>query len=277
MELDLLVLLVCGAVATSALSAVVGFGGGVVLLLLLVIWFDPLDAIAIHGAIQISSNGSRAIRQRAHIEWSIVAQHARLLAPAGVGGYIVASLIPTDLGRALIGAFALLGTWKPQWMTAKNGNARLGFVGVGALQGFLNIPLGATGPLIAPFFRSALPSRHAMIGRFAATQTLGHVTKVAIIGVGGTNLAGHLDVIVLGSAAVIAGTWLGSLVVDRISEPVFDALFRTALTVMAIRLIIGAVWPNMPRCRQRKSATSSSRRSKTGTPCGTGRASSAQV
>jgi uncharacterized membrane protein YfcA len=40
------------------------------------------------------------------------------------------------------------------------------------------------------------------------------------------------------SAAVMAGTWLGSQLLERVNERLFRGLYRAALTLVAIRLVL---------------------------------------
>ncbi|MCB0992470.1 MAG: sulfite exporter TauE/SafE family protein [Acidimicrobiales bacterium] len=228
------------ALATSALSAVAGMGGGLILLTVMVALVEPAVAIPLHGAIQIASNSTRALTLRQHVVWPVVVRHSLLLVPAGVLGLLAADALPADLGRALIGAFALVAVWFPRLITPNPAKpiAPNGFVAVGALQGFLNIPIGATGPMIAPFFRSALEQRHSFIATFAAAQTIGHVVKVGVFTADGLDLSAHLWVVALSAAAVIVGTKLGARVLDSISEETFGRIFKLALTVVAARLVI---------------------------------------
>ena len=59
-------LLVLVAVATSALSAVVGMAGGITLLAIMLLYMEPLVAIPLHAVVQLVSNGSRSLIHRRH-------------------------------------------------------------------------------------------------------------------------------------------------------------------------------------------------------------------
>lgn len=238
-----LAILAITAVATSTISGVAGFGGGVVLLGVLLIFLPPLEAVPVHGVIQIASNSSRAIALREHIDKNLVANHMVLMVPASALGLVAASAIPVDAGRALIGVFALVATWKPTWITPRLGRPLppRAFIGVGALQGFINIPLGATGPLVTPFFRVSLTGRQAFVATFAAAQTAGHIVKVGVFGFDGFSYGDHLSAMAIGIVAVIIGSMLGTRLLGRVSEPAFRAVFMTVLTAIALRLVFTAV------------------------------------
>ena len=241
-ELELLILAAV-AIGTSTMSGVVGFGGGVVLLAVLLIFFPPLQAIPIHGAIQIASNSSRAFVTRDHIDRTIVWNHLALMVPASVLGLLAASALPVSAGRALIGVFVLVATWKPAWITPQLERPLppRAFLGVGAVQGFLNIPLGATGPLITPFFRVSLTGRQAFVATFAAAQTFGHIVKVGVFAFDGFDYHDHVATIAVGAVAVTLGSMIGTRLLGRVSERAFRVIFLTVITAIAIRLILRAI------------------------------------
>ena len=145
------VVLVATAFVAAILSAVVGMAGGITLLSVMLLFQSPFVAVPLHGAIQLASNSSRAIVQRAHIRWSIVAAFAVLLLPAGFVGLKVAALLPGSVLKAVIGVFVLLSTWVPIRGTVPHAARSGRFVLLGGAAGVLNTSIGASGPLIAPF------------------------------------------------------------------------------------------------------------------------------
>ncbi len=238
-----LILLALVALATSVLSAVVGFGGGILLLAALASVIDPLAAIMVQGAIQLAGNTARAHAHRRVIDWTVVARLTVLVVPGSVLGLLVARDLEADAIRGLMGGFILLVTW---WPAATAGLARrVGtptLVAAGAVTGFGNVTVGATGPLLAPFFRAATVGRLAFVGTFAAAQTLGHLIKLVTLSAGGAaTIADHLPLIAAGIVAVVVGTRIGTEVLHDVSEERFGQIQRVALTVLAARLLIGLV------------------------------------
>jgi uncharacterized membrane protein YfcA len=252
-------LLAVVAFLTSILSAVVGFAGGMVLLSTMLLFLDPLFAIPLHAVVQLVSNGSRSYIQRAHIDWSIVWRFALPLLPTGVIGLIVwrfaLPLLPTgviglwilqslspSMARAMIGAFVLLATWAPQLLLLgvhpENISQGKRFLALGAVVGAVNVTVGATGPLIAPFFLNLGLSRHAIVGTKAACQAISHVVKIVVFGVVGFAFAHYALPLLLLCAAVVAGTWIGSQVLGRVSERLFLVLYKGVITVVALRLVL---------------------------------------
>jgi uncharacterized protein len=125
--------------------------------------------------------------------------------------------------------------------TRRGGETRLplrGFAGIGAVFGFLSALVGTVGPLAAPFFLSYGLVRGAYIGTEACTALLMHVVKVVVYG--------RYTLLDLRSAAsgiaiglvMIAGTYAGKKLVDRLPERVFPRLVEVALVVSGLQLFL---------------------------------------
>ncbi len=234
------------ALLTSILSAIVGMAGGIVLLTVMLLFLDPLEAIPIHGAVQLISNGSRTWIQRAHVERSIVWRYALLLVPGGFAGLVIAQALDPPVTRMLIGVFVLFATWAPALLLlgthpeATDRNRR--FVTLGGVVGVLNPTIGATGPLLAPFFLNLGLTRQALVGTKAACQALGHLAKIFVFGVAGFAFGAFVGPLLWLAAAVVVGTWIGSKILGRVSETLFVRLYMTVLTLIALRLIVLEAW-----------------------------------
>ena len=230
------------ALATSMLSGVLGMGGGITLLAVMLLYVDPLVAIPVHGAIQLVSNASRTAIQRRHVAWNLAGRYALLLLPAGYLGYALAGGLPPDLVKGLIGVFVLVATWLPGLLLLgthpENADPTRRFVTLGGVVGFLNTTVGATGPLIAPFFLRLGLSRQGIVGTKAMCQTLGHTAKLVVFGSAGFAFRDHLDAIAALAIFVIVGNWLGSLLLERVNERAFGVLYRVVLTLVAARLLV---------------------------------------
>lgn len=232
---------------TAVLSGVLGMAGGITLLAVLLLYLPPLVAIPLHGVIQLVSNGSRVVAQRRHARFDWILWYTLPLVPAGVLGLAVARALPETALEAAIGTVVLVATWLPARRgsaPARRGSAppaasrpRLRFLTLGGCSGFLNMVVGATGVLIDPFFLGLGLSRQALVGTKAACQALGHLAKVGLFGAAGFAFAEHAPLLALGSACAVGGTWLGSRLLDRLSEETFLWLYRGVLTLLALRLL----------------------------------------
>ena len=233
------------AFLTAILSAIVGMAGGITLLSVMLLSLEPLIVIPLHGAVQLVSNGSRAWIQRSHVEWSIVRRFAVLLLPAGfVGYYTIAELMPPTATKSVIGSFVLVATWRPGWLLLgrhpEETDANRRFFFLGGVAGLLNVAIGATGPLIAPFFLNLGLTRFALIGTKAICQCFGHLAKIAIFGVAGFAFAAYLPLLLILWAMVVAGTWTGSQLLIHVNERAFTWLYKAVLSVIALRLVFVA-------------------------------------
>jgi uncharacterized membrane protein YfcA len=245
--LDLGILCLVGLL-TSMLSAVVGMAGGITLLSVMLLFFEPLVAIPIHGVVQLVSNSSRTFVQRKHVDWTILWRYSVMLVPMGFVGIEIAQALPPNVTRALIGVFVLVATWKPGWLLIgthpERADVHRRFFLLGAVVGLINMTIGAAGPLIAPFFLRIGLSRQAMIGTKAACQAAGHLVKIAIFGIAGFVFAEYAIPLALLSVSVIAGTWIGSQVLESVNERWFTWLYKGVLTLVALRLVVweGLAW-----------------------------------
>lgn len=235
------------ALLTSILSAVAGLGGGVILLLVIAQFVAPTTAIPIQGAIQMVSNGSRAFLLRDTIDWKVVPWVSLLLLPASVAGVAVATAMPEDAVRVILAVFVLVLAWRPQWLKMgasqrQPEEAKPLLVGVGAMSGFLNTTVGASGPMTSPFLKAVTISHKAFVATAAATQVLAHISKLVAFSAQGWSITEHADTIVIGIAGVVVGSWIGTRLLDRASETRLDLLFKIVLTALATRLLIRALF-----------------------------------
>jgi uncharacterized membrane protein YfcA len=243
--LDSLTLAILCATAffSAILSAVVGMAGGMTLLSVMLLFLPPLAAIPLHGAIQLASNSSRTVIQREHARYDLLWRYGWPLLPMGALGLLVAKQLPERALEAAIGAFVLVATWRPAWLAlgaraAASTNAR--FTALGFAAGFLNVTIGATGPLVAPFFMNLGLARQAVIGTQAGVQALGHVVKLLLYAGFGFAFRDHAPLLLSASVCAIAGTWVGSQLLERISEQWFERLYKSVLTLLALQLVVGA-------------------------------------
>ncbi len=243
---EILALLGVASYLTALLSAVVGLAGGMTLLAVMLLFYDPMLVLPLHGVIQLVSNGSRSFFQRSHVDWSILRPYSVLMLPAAVVGLLVGRELPATSLKLAIGVFVLVTTWKPRWLLLGIDPAtiepRRRFLGLGGVIGFLNMTVGATGPFAAPFFLGLGLSRHALVGTKAASQMLGHAVKVLLFAAAGFVFVDYALPLAVLCACVIAGSYSGTRVLDLVSEELFDKIYRGVLTLIAARLILDPVW-----------------------------------
>lgn len=236
-----LVVLWSVSLATAAISAVLGIAGGMMLLAVMLLFLEPAVAIPIHAIAQLASNSSRTLAHLRAIRRDVLLPFLVLLLPAGMLSVPLAQHAPPDLLRALIGGFVLVATWRREWLLLGFDPARIPlaprFTLVGGFSGLLGPVVGATGPFIAPFFLGLGLTRFELIGTTAACQAAGHLAKIVLFGTDGFAFGVHAPLYLGMIVAVVAGTALGTKLLARLPEEHFPAIYKTALTLVALRLL----------------------------------------
>ena len=229
--------LMLASLVTSALSAVVGMGGGIALLAVMAALLSPALVVPPHGIVQLFSNGTRAFVMLPYVNRRVFALY---MIPSIVGVLIGAWLyVGSELPwfRPAVGVFILgylvtlrvqprLGRFSTAWY------APLGFF-VGAVASLI----GATGPLIAPFFlRDDLEARE-IVATKAAIQLTTHAAKIPAFFLAGFSYREHLGVLLPLVATAVAGTLVGAHVLERLSPVAFRRSFVAVLVAVALHLI----------------------------------------
>lgn len=231
------------AFVTSVLSAVAGLGGGIILLLVLAQFFAPVTAIPLQSAVQFVANGSRALMIRAEISWPAVGWSAVLVFPGALLGVQVATALDEDAMRVTVGLFVLVVGWRPSLLRWKGRRAlpSRAMLPVGGAAGFVNATAGASGPFAAPFFKAVTVTHTAFVATAAASQVIAHTAKLSAYSLADFTISDHLGVIAVGAVAVTIGSRVGTRLLGRASPDQLEAVFRVVLTVLALRLIVGAL------------------------------------
>lgn len=228
---------------TSLITATFSLGGGTLMLAILALVFPPAVVVPVHGFIQLGSNGGRAIVQRAHIQWHLILWISLgALVGTTLGGQFVA-VLPEHLFTIAIGVFVLVTTWLPQPAFVAE-NRPLQFIG-GAIISALSMVVGATGPLLATLIRG-LADRRDLVATHAMLMTLLHGFKVVVFVALGFAFGSYLPLMLIMIVAGFAGTALGSHLLVRVPEKLFRIGFKLILTLVALDLIRGAIFPATP-------------------------------
>ena len=250
LELTQLIILIISALITSSISAVLGMGGGIILLgIMAIIIPEGYMVIALHGMIQLFSNTTRTYLFRKHIKQNIIKEFTvGSLIGACISAVIIflliqfyevnsANEIKVDFLKPIIGVFII---WYLFLKGPKKGKKSKSFIKVGSISGLASIFIGATGPLIAPFFLSGKFTKENIIVNKAACQVITHLTKIPLfIYFFNVSYIKEYSLLLPLIAAVYIGTNLGKKLLSFIPEKTFKILFKVALTAIAIKLIVG--------------------------------------
>jgi len=243
-----LIILIISAFITSSISAVLGMGGGIILLgIMAIIIPNGYMVIALHGIIQLISNTTRTFVFRKHLKMKLIKEFLiGAIIGAGLSATIIfllikffevssASEIKVDFLKPLIGIFII---WYLFLKGPKKEKESKSFIKVGGISGLASIFVGATGPLIAPFFLNSNLSKENIIANKAACQMITHLTKIPLfIFFFNVNYIEEYKLLFPLILAVFIGTNFGKKILNMIPEKIFIRLFKTTLFIIAIKLI----------------------------------------
>ncbi|WP_133572455.1 sulfite exporter TauE/SafE family protein [Maritalea mobilis] len=232
-------LLILASFFTSATTAAFGLGGGAMLIALMTSVMNPLIAIPVHGAVQLGSNGGRAIVRFKHIVWPFFLWFGIGSAVGVAVGGQIAHLLPENLFRALIGLFLIYTAWGPKLKSVIKSPFVTAFTGFFAAA--ISMVVGVSGPLVMGFLQG-LKDRREMIATHAALMTAQNILKVVTFTLLGFQFAAYLPLILMMVATGFLGTLLGSKMLDGLSEPLFRKIFRLLLTLLALWLLVQTFW-----------------------------------
>lgn len=238
MEILTLCALTALSVFTATISATVGMAGGIVLLSFMTFFMPFPVLVPIHGMVQLVSNTSRTFLLRGHVVWPIFWPYLLGL-PFGamVAIYLLQNFPHPKYFIALIILLILYAVFRPKKMP----HLKIPFWAfslLGLLVGAIGPLIGATGPLLAPFFLRDDLSKENIVATKAVVQLVGHISKIPTFVVVGFNYFEHGLTIGLMSGGVIAGTLLGVKALNIINESLFTKIFKSALLLAALRLLI---------------------------------------
>ena len=229
------------AALTSIISAVVGMAGGIVLLSAMTFFLALETIVPIHGVVQLVSNGTRVAHLRKNVVSAIFVPN---IVGISVGTYISTQVILRISNREifyfLVAALIFYVLFKPKNLPPlKIPYYAFGFLGV--LVGLLNPLIGATGPLMAPFYLRDDLSKEEIVATKASTQTFGHLLKIPAFVYLGFDYHQHALLITCMCFAVILGTHFGVGLLRGIKDETFRFIFRAALFIAACRVLFKAI------------------------------------
>lgn len=217
----------------SLITVALGIGGGGLLLAIMASLVPPAALIAVHGVVQLGSNGGRAIVLWRNIHWAAVVPGFLIGSVAGsaMGGAVVVELPPAVV-QIGVGAFVIYSVFAkpPKWLSHWSWLT-------GAVSSFLTMFFGATGLFVANYTKSFALPRHDHVATHAALMTVQHGLKVVIFGLLGFAYGTWAFVILALIAAGLAGTLTGRLVLNRITDHGFKRALDVILVLISLRLI----------------------------------------
>lgn len=217
----------------SLITAALGIGGGALLLAVMASLVPAAALIPVHGAVQLASNAGRMGSLIGHVHWPALKGFTLGSAlGAGLGGLVVVEL-PAWVIQISVGVFVIWSVVArpPAWLS------RFPIL-TGGISSFLTMFFGATGLFVAGYTKAQGLPRHGHVATHAALMTVQHCLKVVVFGILGFAFGAWLWVVVALSAAGLAGTLTGKIVLGRMS----DGGFRRALDVLLVLIALRLIW-----------------------------------
>lgn len=243
-SLSVALVLIVFSFFTSALTAAFGLGGGVAMLGALAGSVSPNVVVAVHAVVQLGSNTGRAIVQRAHVLWPVV---ARFAAGSIIGIAAVAyafTAIPERALLVVLGLFILTMAWVPK--PSFPGLDKAGVVLGGAVSAIASMFVGATGPITNAILKAIGADRKQIVATQAMCMTIQHLMKAVAFGFIGFAFRDWVWLIAAMIASGFAGTLLGTKLLERMSEKTFATALKWMLTVIGLDLLRRAAGIALP-------------------------------
>jgi len=218
------------AVCNAAFSA-----GGALIILAVTSFVLPVSAIVpIHSTLLIGSTSSRTLFFWRDIDWRIAGPFlgGSVIAVA-IGSRLYVELPETIIATA-ISVVMLFAIWLPDisWRP----KIRHPWAIVGFIHSLLST-LFAYGALFHAIILHTGLKKRQIVATMAASLTGMGLFKISGYTLNGFDYAPYVQTIVFAIAAAFLGTWVGKMIVDRISEKAFRAVFRSLVTLTALRLL----------------------------------------
>jgi len=227
-----------GSFFAAAISGAAGFGGALLLLPLLSKTIGTTMAVPVLTIAQLIGNLSRAFFGFKQIKWKPVLMFILGAVPMSILGAFSFVKVPKEIitrgiGLAII-VFVVLKYFKVLKFEPGDRTMLVG----GAVTGLISGLVGSAGPIGAALFLSLNLPPVSYIASEAVTAIAMHISKTIVyqkyLGIGLYALGLGLFM----GVAMIAGTWAGKKVIDKMSIEKFVKFVGVLLAVIGLQMLI---------------------------------------
>lgn len=220
----------------SAITGIVGMGGGLMLLIIMSDYLPFTALIPIHGVIQLMTHASRSAVSISVVDYNLVLQFGiGALFGVFIGSFIILDT-PVGLFKLLLALFTIICLLMPKIKNFKEKRIKYKWPLVGAFSSFSGLFVGATGVIIAPFFLSESLDKERLIATKAACQVFIHGAKVAAFIYLGFIFGPYLILISAMCLMSFAGSYTSKNLLAKIPEKEFLFIFQGVVLLLALRL-----------------------------------------
>lgn len=231
--------IVLGSFLAAVSNAAFSSGGAMIVLAVTSTVLPVAAVVPIHSTLLIGSTTSRAFVFRDHVDW-------RIAGPFLVGSCIAVAIasrlyfeLPEKTIAVAIALVMLVAIWLPglSWRP----QIRHPWAIVGFIHSFLST-LFAYGALLHAVILHTKLDRRQIVGTLGGCLAGMSVFKITGYAFYGFDYRPYYAVIAAGVIVSFAGTAVGKMIVDRLSEERFRLVYRVLVTASALRLLVAGLW-----------------------------------
>jgi len=230
--------LVIVVIIGSLVSALTGLGGGSFILASLLFFFPPSYALPLHSLTQLIINLMRTGIFINKVHWKIVMFFSFLMLPASWLAARIFDQVNPGVLKVLVGSLILL-SFAPFSFFSDLIPGKKTFLLMGGLSGFVSIFIGATGPMVMPFFSRLQLSRDEMLSTKSAGQACLQFSKIIAFW-GATRI--NFESIILAFPLIFVGVLIGVMLSiplgKRIPDPKFNIIMNSMLIIIALKTLL---------------------------------------
>jgi uncharacterized protein len=224
------------------LGTIGGFGSSLFFVSLAQFFYDFQTVLALTGLLHIFSNSAKLVLFRKTIDWRLVLWLGVSSIALAIAGAYIGRVISFSYARLVLGVFLVIFSlfffWKPDFKIAATvTNSVLG----GSLAGFLAGFIGTGGAIRGLVLASFSLEKNLFVGTSAAID-FGVDLSRTLIYLDGNYLSRdmwiYIPVLMLAS---FVGSYIGKLILGKISQERFRAIVLGLILLMGISLIVGTV------------------------------------
>ncbi len=228
------------ALIASTVTTVTGIGAGLITYGILGFFFDLQVLIPLVAPAQLLAVSVRCWLFRHHIHWRLAGYFFLGVIPGIYGGTLLFQALSELVLRRVLGVF-LLSFALYEWRRNKDVRTAphtallpLGGLGAGVLLGSVGVP----GPLLAVVFLRYGMIKEPLVAMISLFFVLGNVQRTVLYWHQGRLGEDSLRLAIMMGMAMIAGVYLGRLILPRISREVFVRLVLIMLLLFGVKFLV---------------------------------------
>ncbi len=224
--------------AAGAISAIVGTGASIILLPVLILQFGPQQAVPIMAVAAVMGNIGKSLAWWRDIDWRAFAAYSATGVPAAALGARTLLVLPASVVEIGLGLFFLGLIPMRRWMRVRDVQMPLWQLAIaGGVIGFLTGIVLSTGPLSIPAFGAVGLSKGALLSTEAVSSLALMISKAATFQLLGALPWPQIVQGLIVGASMIAGSFVGKQLVDRMSVKAFENMLDVMLVIAAVTML----------------------------------------